>query len=67
MGAVVWMLAAVATLWLGLTHLIAVDSLLFTVSMILVLIFAIKAAADAMDAIGAIGEGFAARRGEFDD
>ncbi len=67
MGAVVWMLAAVAMLWLGLTHLIAVDSLLFTVTMMTAAIFGIKAAADAMDAIGAIGDKVAERRGDFDD
>ena len=67
MGAVVWMLAAIATLWLALTQIITVDSLLFSVTVMLAGIFAIKAAADAMDAIAAIGEGFAARRGEFDD
>jgi len=61
------MLAAVATLWLGLTQIITVDSLLFTATVMLAALFAIKAAADAIDAIGAIGEGFAARRGEFDD
>ena len=67
MGAVVWMLAAVSTLWFALTHLIAVDALLFIVSVFLASVFAIKAAADAMDAIGAIGETFAERRGDFDD
>lgn len=67
MGAVIWLLAAVGTLWLGLTHLVAVDSLLFVLSIILAGLFSIKAIADAVDAIGAVGEAFSARRGDFDE